>query len=156
MFKKKKLFLHKNIVMSKLIRTIIIYLSSIALQIASFLLSKNNVEAYNKLVEQHNASIPSLTWWQRIIGKKPVPEQSVFDSSLGWFTIDKWGDFDIKYYDITELISFIALFTITALAYYYLSGENIRKNHTELRTISFILSLLSGYVILYEVVAIVK
>ena len=144
MFKKKKLFLHKNIVMSKLIRTIIIYLSSIALQIASFLLSKNNVEAYNKLVEQHNASIPSLTWWQRIIGKKPVPEQSVFDSSLGWFTIDKWGDFDIKYYDITEL------------AYYYLSGENIRKNHTELRTISFILSLLSGYVILYEVVAIVK
>lgn len=142
--------------MSKLKRTIVVYLSGTALQIACFLLSKNNVEAYNKLVEQHNASIPSLTWWQRIIGKKPVPEQSVFDSSLGWFTIDKWGDFDIKYYDITELISFIALFTITALAYYYFSGENIRKNHTELRTISFILSLLSGYVILYEVVAIVK
>lgn len=156
MFKKKLSLQQKKEIMSKLKRTFVVYLSGTVLQIVSFLLSKNNVEAYNKLVEQHNASIPSLTWWQKIVGKKTVPEQTVFDSSLGWFTIDKWGDFDIKYYDITELISFIALFTITAFAYYYLSGENIRKYHTGLRAISFILSLLSGYVILYEVIAIVK
>lgn len=151
----KKLSLHKNIVMNKLIRTIIIYLLSIALQIVSFLLSKNKVEVYNKRVEQHNASIVPPTLWERIIGKKPVPEQSVFDSSLGWFTIDKWENFDIKYYNTTELISFVVLFTITALTYIFLSGEMVSKNYPILRVVTFILSLLSGYVIFYEIIAII-
>ena len=142
--------------MVKQIRTIVAYLMGIALQITCFLLGKNDVEDYNKDVAQYNASIPELAWWQRFIGEKPLPRKQDFDSSSGWFTVDEWADFEIMYYGVAELRGFIVLFTFTALAYLYLSGERIRKNHTILRVFSLVLSLLSAYVILYEIIAICR
>lgn len=124
--------------MSKFIRAKITYLLGLALQVLCFLLGKNSVE------ENGN-------WLKRILGIKPD-----FEPSSEWFTIVDWKGFDFVYYDSTELIAFIVLFTITAFSYIYLSGENIRKNHPMLRAIPFILSLLSGYVILYEIIAIVN
>lgn len=132
---KKKNYLCKKKLMDKLTKTIITYLSSIALQVLCFFMGRNSQEEYR-------------SWFKRILSIKQN-----FNPSTEWFTIVDWKGFDFVYYDSAELTAFIALFSITALSYISFSGENIRKNYPLLRVIPFIFSLLSGYVILYEIIA---
>lgn len=143
--------------MNKLARTIIIFLSSIILQIFCFFKGKRFVMEYNASVMKYNESIQEPTWWKRVFkGEVPKPLKEKLDPTSEWFAIDKWNSFNFSYYDTTELMTYMVLFTITALFYLALTGKNIRRTSLILRTMPFVLSIASGYVILYEIIAFCK
>lgn len=130
--------------MDKFTKTIIFYLLSVALQFVCFFLGRNSLKLYNEPFR--------YKYWIKIFRpKKPdiVP-------SSEWFALDNWSSFKVIYYDSKELLMFIMLFTFTALGCLMFATENVKRTYPTLsKRIPLILSLLSGYVVLYEVVAVV-
>lgn len=130
--------------MDKFTRTITLYLSSIVLQILCFFIGKHSINEYN------SDNISKI--WIRLF--KPSKPEIV--PSKEWFSFDNWSTFNIIYYDSKELIVYLMLFTFTALSYLTLSDSNISKYIYLFRFISIGLSLLSGYLISYEVISLVN
>jgi|GEM_PF-6243945 len=125
--------------MDKFTKTVVSYLSSVALQFVCFFLGRNSLKIYNDSLQ--------YKYWIKIFR----PKKPEIIPSSEWFTLDNWSSFKVIYYDFKEFVMFFLLFTITALCYL-----SLKKEHTLSKTITFILSLLSGYVILYEIIAIVN
>lgn len=146
----------KKHVKIKLIITTITYLFSVALQVVCFHMGTDSVKAFNEKVRHDNELIEEPNWWERLIGKETEPKRLEFDSSSEWFSLERLNAFDIKQYDFIELTSFIALFTITALCHLAFTTDVMKKKYPLSRAIPLILLLLSGYVVMYEIIAITK
>ena len=138
--------------MDKFTRTIIAYLASISLQIVCFVSARISVLKFNNFVNEHNNRVREAkeSFWKRVFTKID-PEQTEYAPISEWFAIDNWTGFKVDSYDLTELVAFIVLFTLTALV--YIVDKNLKGSHPMLRTCSLLFSLLSGYVILYEIIA---
>ena len=128
----------------RLRRTTVAYLLVTFLQVVCFLLGRNSLKLYNDSFQ--------YKYWIKIFR----PKKTEIIPSSEWFALDNWNSFKVIYYDSKELVMFIMLFTITALGYLIFTTENVKHTHPFLsKIIPLILSLLSGYVVLYEVIAVV-
>lgn len=130
--------------MKKNTRTIIVYSLAIFLQILCFHLGSNSLKLYN--------DSSRFKYWMKIFR----PSKPEIVPSSEWFSLDNWSAFKVIYYDSKELVMFIILFTITFLCYLAFTTKVVKNDYKYLRPISLILSLLSGYIVLYEIIAIVN